>query len=141
MIRRRISALSLIVAVSLGAAACSAGSDSGPDQSAQREMTIGYLAPFEGVDTARSQGGFHAVELAVEQANERNVIPGVRLKVDKKSDKSDKDVAAKAASEFAADDSVVAVVGSIYSGPSRGAAPVLAQHGIAQVSPTASNPT
>lgn len=33
------------------------------------------------------------------------------------------------------------VVGSIYSGPSRGAAPVLAKFGIAQVSPTASNPS
>lgn len=69
------------------------------------------------------------VELAAADAHER----GLDVEIRAVDDREDEKVAAEVAKELVGDPSVIAVVGHKNSGPSRAAAPVYAEAGLAQV--------
>lgn len=120
-------------------AGCSSGSGSEEAQGATRTATIGVIAPMSGLDSARGKGVLHAVELAAAQANESGAVPGWRLAVVGVDDKGEDAGAVEGARKLAADGSVVAVVGSVFSGATGAAAPEFAKAGLAQVAPTATD--
>lgn len=139
--KRRSALIAAIVAPLLALSACSAGA--GDDDTASGETqvaTIGVISPLTGLDAATGKGMLHAAELAAAEANEAGAIPGWELKVVAADDKGDPEVAADAVRELVADDSVVAVMGSIFSGATREEIPVFAEAGIPQISSMATNP-
>ena len=139
---RRVVVAALAAAMPLGLlAACSSGSGEGEAGGDVRTATIGVIAPMSGLDSARGMGVLHAVQLAAAQANESGAIPGWKIEVVPADDKGEEAAATEAARSLAADSTVVAVVGSVFSGATSAAAPVFAQAGIAQVSPTATDST
>lgn len=121
-------------------AGCASSSGNDTVSKSDKTITIGVITPLTGEDSARGKGVLHAVELAAAQANDSEALPGWHLNVVSQDDKSEDEPTAQAARALAADPNVAVVVGSIYSGISTIAAPIFAQAGIAQVSPTASNP-
>ncbi len=136
-----------VTAVVLLAAACSNGgtteaadASSTADEDA-RVVTIGVIAPLDNGLTDFGRGIASSVQLAVDEANERNAIPGYRIAVEALDDSSDPDVGEQAARTLAADPSVIGVVGTYNSGVAAVAAPVLADADIVMVSPSNTDPT
>jgi branched-chain amino acid transport system substrate-binding protein len=102
----------------------------------KRVVTIGVIAPLDDGLTSFGRGIRSSVELAVDQANEENLLPGWTIKVRALDDSSDPAVGVKAAKKLAKDPTVVAVVGPYNSGVSEEILPVLAAKDLALVSPS-----
>jgi branched-chain amino acid transport system substrate-binding protein len=139
-----------LAAVVLVAGACSGGdgdptgdatSSADGANSDARVVTIGVIAPLDNGLTDFGRGIANSVRLAVDQANERNAIPGYRIEVEALDDSSDPAIGEQAARTLAADPSVIGVVGTYNSGVAAVAAPVLADAGIVMVSPGNTDPT
>jgi branched-chain amino acid transport system substrate-binding protein len=135
-----------LAAVVLLAAGCSSGGDSAeatsvPNDSDAKVVTIGVIAPLDNGLTDFGRGIASSVQLAVDEANERNAIPGYRIAVEALDDSSDPAVGEQAATTLAADPSVIGVVGTYNSGVAAVAAPVLAGADIVMVSPANTDPT
>jgi branched-chain amino acid transport system substrate-binding protein len=111
-------------------------SAAGAADTKERVVTIGVIAPLDAGLTSFGQGIRDSVELAVQQANEQNAVPGWTIKVRALDDSSDPAKGARAAKKLAADPTVVAVVGPYNSGVAEKAVPVLAAKNIALVSPS-----
>jgi branched-chain amino acid transport system substrate-binding protein len=136
----------VVTALSLGAAACGDDddeprADDAPAQDTEPVATIGVVAPLEGGLVDFGRGIRNAVELAVDQANDRDAIPGWRIEVRALDDSSDPATGATAAEDLAGDDSVVGVVGTYNSGVAAEVAPVLDEAGIVMISPGNTDPT
>jgi branched-chain amino acid transport system substrate-binding protein len=135
-----------MAAVVLLAAACSSGgttetADASGGSDDDTVVTIGVIAPLDNGLTDFGRGIANSVQLAVDQANERNAIPGYRIAVEALDDSSDPDVGEQAAQTLAADPSVIGVVGTYNSGVAAVAAPVLGAADIVIVSPANTDPT
>ena len=142
---RAVEALAVVVALALGAAACGDDDDEPrqEDTGAQTEdrvVTIGVVVPLDAGLVEFGHGIRNAVELAADDANERDTIPGWRIDVRALDDSSDPGTGRAAAEELAADPSVVGVVGTYNSGVAREVAPVLDDAGIVMVSPANTDP-
>jgi branched-chain amino acid transport system substrate-binding protein len=90
---------------------------------------IGFAAPLSTPQSIVGLPMLRTVELAAADARER----GLDVEVRPVDDREDEKVAIEVARELVADPSVMAVVGHKNSGPSRAAAPVYAEAGLAQV--------
>jgi branched-chain amino acid transport system substrate-binding protein len=101
---------------------------------------IGVIAPLTGDLSPLGLGIQHSVELAVQEANANNVIPGWKLEVAPADDQATPDVGKNAATKLAGDDAVVGVVGTLNSSVALQVQPVLASAKITQVSPANTNP-
>ena len=102
---------------------------------------IGVIAPLSGDLSALGLGIQNSVDLAIQQANESNAIPGWTLELAAEDDEAKPDVGKNAATKLAGDDEVVGVVGTLNSSVSQSVQPVLAAANIAQVSPANTGPT
>jgi branched-chain amino acid transport system substrate-binding protein len=132
MLRRRV--LLLVAALSVGTAAL--GVSAGPAPAATKPtVTIGVLAPVNAGLVDFGRGIRNSVLLAVRQANARSTIKGWDVEVRTLDDASDPATGEAAASTFAADPNVVAVIGPYNSGVALKAAPVLAAGDLALMSP------
>ncbi len=135
---------SLLVA-SLALAACGTrggdGGTGGTGDSGNKTATIGVIAPLSGDLSALGKGIQHSVELAVDQANKNKTIPGWTLKVDAKDDQATPDVGKNAATQLAAEEDVIGVVGTLNSSVAQTVAPELQKANIVQVSPANTNPS
>jgi branched-chain amino acid transport system substrate-binding protein len=156
--RRRIALAIVTLLVLVGAACGSDSSDSAGDTTTTGEsggsttttagadgepgvVKIGVIAPLDDGLTAFGLGIENSVQLAVDQANARDAIPGFTIEVEALDDSSDPEKGKAAAEELAADPSVIGVVGPYNSGVGAEAAPVLAEAGIALISPGNTDPT
>jgi branched-chain amino acid transport system substrate-binding protein len=90
---------------------------------------IGFAAPLSTPQSIVGIPMLRTVELAAADARER----GLDLEIRPVDDREDERVAADVARELVADPTVIAVVGHKNSGPSRAAAPVYAEAGLAQI--------
>lgn len=90
---------------------------------------IGFAAPLSTPQSIVGLPMLRTVELAAADARKR----GLDVEIHAVDDREDERVAARVASDLVADPSVVAVVGHKNSGPSRAAAPVYAEAGLAQI--------
>ena len=101
-------------------------------------VKIGFAAPFSGNQAIVGVPMRQCAELAIAQINERNDVP-LALSLQAEDDRADPAVAAAVASRMVANPAVVAVVGHKNSGPSAAAAPIYAEAGLSQISPSATN--
>ena len=99
-------------------------------------VKIGVLAPLDAGLTEFGQGIRNSVQVAVDQANKRNAIPGWKIELSAVDDSSDPATGAAAAATLVADPEVVGVVGPYNSGVADAALPALAAADLALVSPS-----
>ena len=138
MPRRLLSAVVALVALVAGA--CGDGGDGAGEADAARVVKIGVVAPLDAGLVDFGRGIRNSVQLAVDQANGRDAIPGWRIEVDAADDSSDPAKGEAAAQRLAADAAVIGVVGTYNSGVAARVAPVLAGAGIAMISPGNTDP-
>lgn len=100
-----------------------------------RTVKIGVIAPLSGDLSSLGLGMEHAVELAIQQANDSGDLGGVTIELDAQDDQATPDVGQQAASLLADDEEVIGVVGTLNSSVAQSVAPVLSSAGIVQVSP------
>lgn len=98
-------------------------------------LKIGIIAPLTGDLSALGLGIRNGADLAIQQANEENKIPGYTLALAAEDDTAKPDVGGQVASKLASDDEVVAVIGTLNSSVAESVQPILAEAGIAMVSP------
>jgi len=115
-----------------------AGSESG---GAPKVAKIGVIAPLSGDLSALGLGIRNSVKLAIDQANESGAIPGWTLELVEGDDQATPDVGKNAATDLAADDAVVGVVGTLNSSVALSVVPVLDAARIVQVSPANTTPS
>ena len=109
--------------------------DTGGTQGDAQTLKIGVVAPLTGDLSALGLGIRNGVDLAIQQANEENKVPGYELELAAEDDTAKPDVGAQVATKLASDDEVVAVVGTLNSSVAESVQPVLAGEDIAMVSP------
>jgi len=130
-----------LLTASLALSACGSRSEDTGAADGKKTATIGVMAPLSGDLSALGLGIQHSVELAVQQANANNTIPGWTLKVSAKDDEAKPEVGKNAATAFAGDANVAGVVGNLNSSVAQSTQPVLATAKIVQVSPANTNPS
>lgn len=133
-----------IVAAALALSACGTrGEDgnAGATGAAKKTVKVGVIAPLSGDLSALGKGIQHSVELAVQQANEANAIPGWEIKVEPVDDEGKADVGKNGATKLSADDEVAGVVGNLNSSVSQQTQPVFAAANIVQISPANTGPS
>ncbi|MFI5046834.1 MAG: branched-chain amino acid ABC transporter substrate-binding protein, partial [Acidimicrobiia bacterium] len=135
--RRPVALLATLTV--LAAAALTSVSTAPPAAAADspaRVVTIGVVAPLDAGLTSFGRGIRNSVQLAVDQANTANLLPGWTIKVRALDDSSDPKLGVRAAKKLVADKTVVAVVGPYNSGVAEAMLPVLAASDLALVSPS-----
>ncbi|MEU2628006.1 MULTISPECIES: branched-chain amino acid ABC transporter substrate-binding protein [Kitasatospora] len=133
--RPRASALGVVCAVLLSG--CSSGVlGSGSTVT----VVIGVDGPLTGKLADLGLGIRNSAELAIAKANAKNVVPGVKFVLDAKDDEADEQKAKSNGDAFAADGRVMGVVGPLTSSGAILMAPVMAQAGLAEVSPSNTAP-
>ncbi|GAA6526708.1 branched-chain amino acid ABC transporter substrate-binding protein [Intrasporangium sp. DVR] len=135
-----------VVVAALALSACGTrgeepGTGSTGGDGAKKTVKIGVIAPLSGDLSALGKGIQHSVELAVQQANAANAIPGWEIKVEAVDDEAKADVGKNGATKLAADDEVAGVVGNLNSSVSQQTQPVFAAANIVQVSPANTGPS
>lgn len=131
----RLRSLVALCAIStLVAAACGSGSDDSPDAVAP-VVKIGVLVPIEDGLTEFGRGIANSVQLAADQANERDAIPGWTIVVEPVDDSSDPDTGAEGARALVDDPEVLGVVGTYNSGVAQAALPIFAEADLTMISP------
>ena len=100
---------------------------------------IGFAAPLTGDQAIVGVPMRQCAELAVEEINARESAP-FRWKLVAEDDRADPRVAVDVARRFVDDPAVIGVVGHKNSGPSEAAAPIYAEAGLAQMTPSSTNP-
>src|SRR3954452_14390305 len=142
-LRRRWSAI--VVVPLLLAVACGGdkkeSTGTGGAQGATKVVKIGVIAPLSGDLTATGTGIRNSVDLAINQANAKNKVPGWRIELAPEDDAAKPDVGAQAAAKLSSDAAVVGVVGTYNSSVALQTAPVLQRANIVQISPANTNDT
>jgi branched-chain amino acid transport system substrate-binding protein len=140
--QRLVAAGITMLAATLALSACgSRAASDGSSGSSEKVATIGVIAPLSGDLSALGLGIRNSVDLAIRQANDKNLIPGWKLQMDAEDDQASPDVGKNAATKLAGDDTVVGVVGNLNSSVSQSTQPVLSAATIAQISPANTGPT
>ena len=109
---------------------------------ADETVKIGEVAPVTGPASYLGKDTENGARLAVEEINEKGLVVGgkkVVLALDAQDDAGDPRQATQVAQKLV-DDGVVAVVGHMNSGTTIPASKIYSDAGVAQVSPSATNP-
>src|SRR5688572_1842792 len=120
MRRRFVVALAVVAALSIPLLTSgTSGASNKPT------VTIGVIAPINAGLTSFGQGINNSVQLAVDEANADDAIPGWTIEVRTLDDSSDPPKGAAAAKVLSSDATVAAIVGPYNSGVAEAALPVL----------------
>lgn len=103
-------------------------------------VTFGFFGPLTGKFGANGERFKEAIELFVEQTNEAGGLGGHELIVKMEDDRGDPLQSTAIAQKYAADESVVAAIGSFTSSASIAAASIFADAEMPQISPSSSHP-
>jgi len=128
-----------MVAATMLAACGSDAEEGGGDD--RKVAKIGVIVPLLAGSTAAGIGIRNSVDLAVQQANDQNLIPGWRLEVAAEDDGGKPDIGGRAATKLASDRAVVGVIGTYNSSVAQQTIPILDNANIAQISPANTNDT
>ncbi len=142
-LRRSVAAVSagLILVGSLSACGSRSDSSASGTDSSKKVVKIGVVAPLTGKLSAMGLGIKNSVDLAVNQANKSNTVPGWTIQLVAEDDQASPDTGQNAATQLLADPSVVAAVGPLNSSVAQTVQPVFQNAGAALVSPANTNPT
>jgi len=133
---RTILTITVALAVVALVGAGGAGASGAPSVGSKPVVKIGVLAPIDAGLTKFGQGIRNSVQVAVDQANKRNAIPGWKIELAAVNDSSDPATGAAGAAALAADPQVIGVVGTYNSGVAQAALPALGAAHLALISPS-----
>ncbi|MEU6392568.1 branched-chain amino acid ABC transporter substrate-binding protein [Streptomyces sp. NPDC046939] len=145
MIVRHRSLLILTTVLTTGAltlTACGSRDDKGSDDKGGGSTTvvIGVDAPLTGQNSATGLGIKSGVEIAVKDANDKKLVPGVTFKVSALDDKALPPTGQQNASQLVANKDVLGVVGPLNSGVAQTMQKVFASANLAEISPSNTAP-
>ncbi|AET88395.1 MULTISPECIES: branched-chain amino acid ABC transporter substrate-binding protein [Caballeronia] len=130
-------------AASAASSAASAASAPAPAPASEATVVkIGHVAPLTGLQAHLGKDNENGARLALEEISAQGLtIDGrsIRLELDSQDDAADPRVGTEAAQKLV-DDHVVAVIGHLNSGVSIPASKIYSDAGIAQISPSTTNP-
>lgn len=131
-------AMSLVMAASLFTGCGSSGS-SGSKTDATT-IKLGGLAPLTGNYAEYGKGFQIGFQKAIDEINEKGGVNGHKFEIEIKDTQGDAVVSSNMATNFAEDESVLAILGDFTSGACKANAEIVERYGIVQLSPTASAP-
>ncbi|MFB7242943.1 branched chain amino acid ABC transporter substrate-binding protein [Streptomyces populi] len=122
--------------------ACGSRDDSGDskDSGKKTEIIIGVDAPLTGQNSATGLGIQGGVQIAVDDANKNNTVPGVTFKVKALDDKAIPASGQANATQFVQDEKVLGVVGPLNSGVATQMQQVFATANLVEISPSNTAP-
>ncbi|MET8858000.1 MULTISPECIES: branched-chain amino acid ABC transporter substrate-binding protein [unclassified Streptomyces] len=121
--------------------ACGSRDDSGDSKSDKKtEIIIGVDAPLTGQNSATGLGIQGGVQIAVDDANKNNTVPGVTFKVKALDDKAIPASGQANATQLVQDDKVLGVVGPLNSGVATQMQQVFDTAGLVEISPSNTAP-
>ncbi|ROO82998.1 branched-chain amino acid transport system substrate-binding protein [Actinocorallia herbida] len=129
-----------LLAGALALTACGSRGEESAD-SASTTLKIAFDAPLTGALAAVGLGMQHSAELAVKDANDGKLVPGVTFELVAKDDQATPSIGQQNAAAFVADKDVVGVVGAYNSSVSLSMMPTLADADLVQISGANTNPT
>ncbi|QKW10659.1 branched-chain amino acid ABC transporter substrate-binding protein [Streptomyces sp. NA04227] len=103
-------------------------------------LTIGVDAPLSGENSATGLGIQYGVKIAVDDANAKNLVPGVKFELDARDDKAQPATGQQNASALIGDKSVVGLVGPLNSGVAQSMQQTLNAANMVQISPSNTAP-
>ncbi|MCX4663174.1 branched-chain amino acid ABC transporter substrate-binding protein [Streptomyces uncialis] len=116
------------------------GSGDNGDGDATTTITIGVDAPLSGENSATGLGIQYGVQIAVDDANAKKVVPGVKFQIKALDDKAQPATGQQNATALVGDSKVVGVVGPLNSGVAQSMQQVFASANLVQISPSNTNP-
>lgn len=142
MRKRLIVVAGATLALTLSLSACGQRGETGGTASTTKKVVkIGFIAPVSGSLSAMGLGMKNSVDLAINQANQANAIPGWTIELEALDDEAKPETGKNAATKLAGDDAVIGVVGTLNSSVAAQVAPVLQPKSIVMVSPANTSPT
>ncbi len=105
-----------------------------------KEVLFGFIGPLTGNIASIGAPTKDAVELAVQEINSANLIPGKTLKIIYEDDACDPKKSTNAMQKLVGVDKVSAVIGPFCSGPVLAAAPIAEENKVLIMSYSATNP-
>ncbi|MFF1545903.1 branched-chain amino acid ABC transporter substrate-binding protein [Streptomyces sp. NPDC058291] len=141
---RQRSIIAITAALSAGAltlTACgSRDDDKGGDSGKKTEIIIGVDAPLTGQNSATGLGIQGGVQIAVDDANKNNTVPGVTFKVQALDDKAIPASGQQNATQLVNNEKVLGVVGPLNSGVATQMQQVFATANLVEISPSNTAP-
>jgi branched-chain amino acid transport system substrate-binding protein len=132
---------SVLTTGALTLTACGSRDDSkGGDTSKKTEVIIGVDAPLTGQNSATGLGIQGGVQVAVDDANKNNLVPGVTFKVQALDDKAIPASGQQNATQLVNNEKVLGVVGPLNSGVATQMQQVFATANLVEISPSNTNP-
>ncbi|MGP4084918.1 branched-chain amino acid ABC transporter substrate-binding protein [Streptomyces sp. KR55] len=116
------------------------GGSDGNDGGDSTTLTIGVDAPLSGENSQTGLGIQYGAQIAVDDANEKNLVPGVKFKIKALDDKAQPATGQSNATDLTGDQSVVGAVGPLNSGVAQSMLQVFSAANMVQISPANTNP-
>ncbi|WP_330291777.1 branched-chain amino acid ABC transporter substrate-binding protein [Streptomyces sp. NBC_00576] len=131
---------SMLTTGALALTACGSRDESGGDSDKKTEIIIGVDAPLTGANSATGLGIQGGVQIAVDDANKNNTVPGVTFKVQALDDKAIPAQGQSNATALVSNDKVLGVVGPLNSGVATQMQQVFATANLVEISPSNTAP-
>ncbi|MER6627081.1 branched-chain amino acid ABC transporter substrate-binding protein [Streptomyces sp. NPDC000987] len=133
---------SVLATGALTLTACGSRDDSGDKSNGDSSttFTIGVDAPLSGENSTTGLGIQYGVQVAVDDANKNNWVPGVKFKVEALDDKAQPANGQQNATKLVGDKTVVGTVGPLNSGVAQSMQQVFASADMVEISPSNTNP-
>ncbi|WP_406107456.1 branched-chain amino acid ABC transporter substrate-binding protein [Streptomyces sp. NBC_01003] len=132
---------SVLTTGALTLTACGSRDDNkGSDSSKKTTVVIGVDAPLTGANSATGLGIQYGVQIAVDDANKKNTVPGVTFKVKALDDKAVPATGQQNATALVGNNDVLGVVGPLNSGVATSMQQVFATANLVEISPSNTAP-
>ncbi|MFD3500305.1 branched-chain amino acid ABC transporter substrate-binding protein [Streptomyces sp. NPDC058676] len=134
---------SVLATGALTLTACGSRDDNGGDTGDNGDsttLTIGVDAPLSGENSTTGLGIQYGSQIAVDDANKNNLVPGVKFKIKALDDKAQPATGQSNATALVGDKTVVGAVGPLNSGVAQTMQQVFASADMVQISPSNTNP-
>lgn len=133
---------SVLTTGALTLTACGSRDDSGSksDSDSGTTFTIGVDAPLSGENSTTGLGIQYGVQVAVDDANKNNWVPGVKFKVKALDDKAQPATGQQNATALVGDKTVIGAVGPLNSGVAQSMQQVFTSANMVEISPSNTSP-
>ena len=138
---KSMAALALSAALAAGLlAGCSSTTGAKTEAGEKSTIKLGGLAPLTGNYAEYGKGFQIGFQKAIDEINAKGGVNGHKFEIEIKDTQGDAVVSSNMATNFAEDESVMAILGDFTSGACKANAEIVDRYGIVQLSPTASAP-
>ena len=138
---KSMAALALSAALAAGLlAGCSSTTGAKTEAGEKSTIKLGGLAPLTGNYAEYGKGFQIGFQKAIDEINAKGGVNGHKFEIEIKDTQGDAVVSSTMATNFAEDESVMAILGDFTSGACKANAEIVDRYGIVQLSPTASAP-